>query len=349
MSGFSVPESAQRVGQNASPSPRHALLVNPLLHGPEYGMLRDLESAIVGSTRAIQVPLPFAALERGQRSPLGTRWAWRRRLAKRERLEINADVLWVVCMGPENHLLDLIDLRLPKGAKKILYLFDTLPNQLESIRYACKDIEWDLLVTAFPDAVEWLSRWTGLRWHWVAQGVLPERFPAAPVNQRLIGFCSYGRRVESVHRQVNDWAIARNVAYDFQTSAKVRADVPCDDLYRQYAWHLGHSLFSICWPVETTHPTRAGFLKPLTCRWFEAAMAGAVIVGSEPDLPQFREFFPAGLVHPLAASGQIAPALDALWSDRARLSAAAADFRASFASRWSWYTRVAEIKALLAA
>ena len=51
----------------------------------------------------------------------------------------------------------------------------------------------------------------------------------------------------------------------------------------QWTGSLGPSAtqrwFTFGWPVEFTHPDRVKTFSPITCRWFEAAASGAVVVG----------------------------------------------------------------------
>lgn len=334
--------------RSSVPGGRHALLVHPDLHGAEYGMLRDFEQAIVAATGAQVVSFPAEARAAAARFPIGTRKAPLRRFMRRTRMRIDADTVWVICMGPENHLLDLVSLELPPGARTVLYLFDTLPHQGEALRHVVSTSDIDLLITTFPDAVPWLNRITGRSWHVVLQGASAKRFNAPGLGQRSIAISSYGRRIEAFHHALRDWSVRHGRYYDFQTSAGVRADVPCDDLYRQYAWHVGHSVFSVCWPVEATNPARAGNLSPITCRWFEAAMAGAAIVGRAPTLDAFFEVFPRELVTPVPDGIDVDSFLDEIWDRRQFMHERAMDWRGTLAERWSWDSRVAEILQLLA-
>jgi hypothetical protein len=334
--------------RSSVPGGRHALLVHPDLHGPEYGMLRDFEQAIVAATGAQMVSFPAEARDAAARLPLGTRKAPLRRFIRRTRMRIDADTVWVVCMGAENNLLDLVALELPRGARKLVYIFDTLPHQDKSTQQLVLTSDVDLLITSFPDAVPRLNRITGRSWQVVLQGASAKRFEAVELAKRGIAFSSYGRRLDAFHHALRDWSVRHGRYYDFQTSTGVRADVPCDDLYRQYAWHVGHSVFSVCWSVESTNPIRAGNLSPITCRWFEAAMAGAAIIGRAPTLDAFFEVFPRELVTPVPDGVDVDAFLDEIWDRRQLMHERAMDWRGTLADRWSWDARVDEILRLLA-
>ena len=118
-------------------------------------------------------------------------------------------------------------------------------------------------------------------------------------------------------------------------------------LYKQYAWHVRHSHFTVCWPVEITHPSRAGSMSPITCRWFESAAAGSTMLGAPPKDPMFTRLFGADAVIPLdpapRSAGELRETLDVLYRDRDAHLARALDRRAEHAEAWTWETRVREI------
>jgi hypothetical protein len=308
-------------------------------------MLRDFEHEICRVTGAQKFILP----EVNTSFQIGTRYQNLRKLVPRENLEVPGEVIWCVLMGPENCKLDLLKMRTRPGAIKILYLFDSFEHQLPAINYMLSRTEWDVLITSFEEAVPLLEESTSRKWHAVYQGVKEERFTPAPPEQRIIGICSYGRRIQRLHEVLLKFCKESNIYYDFTSWQSVRKDIDADDLYRQYAWHLTHSVFSINLPVEISHPERAGKLHPVTCRWFEAAAAGTIILGMPPRSPTFLEMFPAGMVNTVDLSGSerdIVLQLRAAWEKRSELLQFAQTIRGSMIHNWSWESRIHQIQQL---
>ncbi len=332
-------------------APRHVLLTVGDSHGHEYGALRDLEDEIVRVTGAEIVEAPRWPAPRGLRDRLahGTRWApLRRFVPRRGGFEVAADVLWLVLMGPESSWLDLYRAWDRRVGFRIVYVFDTFAAQLPSLRRLCAAARWDLAVTSFAGAAPMLERETGRAWKSVPQGVKLDRF--APTDARAIAISSYGRRVPRVHEALADFARGRALHYDFSTAGALARDVSVRDAYAQYAWRLRSSAFTVSWPVELTHPRRAGDLSPITCRWFEAAAAGTPILGRAPRDPLFADLFGDDAVIPLEpsprSSADTLEAIAAAWSRRDDHLRAAAARRATRAPRWSWESRVHEILTL---
>ena len=132
--------------------------------------------------------------------------------------------------------------------------------------------------------------------------------------------------------------------YDYTTTAAVQPDLDPRDHYAQYAWHLGHSIFNFCWPMELTHPGRANAHSPITCRWFEAAASGNVILGQAPLEPGFAKLFGDDAVIDIdQANGDLPSLCESLWKKRDRYLQRALERRAELSSNWSWETRIGEI------
>jgi hypothetical protein len=336
-----------------SPPLRHVLLSVTNSHGFEYGPLRDLEDEIVRITGAAVVPLPAYAPPGFVAAHLshGTRWAPLRRLApRRADFAVDADVVWLVLMGPESSSLDLFRGWDRRVGKRIVYVFDTFASQRESLRRLAAAAPWDLAVTTFHGAVPMLERETGRAWAAVPQGVKLDRFPPAPAAERLIAMSSFGRGVPAVHEAADRFCDQEGLHHEASIAATVKPGISPRYLYKQYAFHLCHSFFTFSWPVELTHPSRAGALSPVTCRWFEAAAAATTMLGRPPSDPIFTELFGEGAVVPFdpapRAPGEAREALASLWSRREALLEAAVARRAALSPRWTWEARVREMMSL---
>ena len=334
-------------------APRHVLLTVPDCSGFQYGMLRDFEDEIVRLTGAAVVPIPKWGAPAFLRERLahGTRLApLRRFVPPRAGFQVDADVLWLVLMGPESSWLDLYRAWDARVGYRVLYVYDTFAEQLPALRRLVGAARWDLLITSFHSAVPMLERETGRRWHAVAQGVKADRFAPVPAAARGIALSSYGRRVEAVHRTLEHFCEGAGLHYDATVAATLDPRVSPRYLYRQYAWHLRHSVFTVAWPVELTHPARAGGLSPVTCRWFEAAAGATTMIGRAPRDPIFTELFGPDAVLPLdpapRSPDDTRDAIAALWADRDVHLRRAEALRAERLARWTWEARVREILAL---
>jgi hypothetical protein len=333
----------------------HVLLKNPALEGWEYGMLRSFEAAIVRQLEATCIDIFDNTGTRwvdARLSP-GTRWDKLRRFVPKRPLKLpeDAETVWLVLMGPENYSLDLFSDWQNSGAKRILYLFDTLPAQIPRLQRLVRKGEWDICVTSFNDAVPLLETATGRRWFHVDQGIPSDLFVPPLPGERVIHFSAYGRRNQSIHNATLEFCRQRDLYYDFTTHDRSQPTASSLQLYRQYAWHLSHSQFTFSWPLEMTNPARACGLSPITCRWFEAAAAGTVIVGKPPKNPHFAEVFGNDVVVQLdveATTESILKRLDEIWENRLEHFKRAEQRRAKLNGSIDWSARVDAILSLSA-
>lgn len=328
---------------------RHLLLFDSSLNGYEYGMQRALEAEILLQTEGTGFDLAQTSLSDpwDTRFGHGTRYETFRPWLPKKCLKLPpSDVLWLVLMAPENYRLDLFHGWEQAARYKIVYLFDTLPHQYRLLTRLFSNSVWDCCITSFNDAVPVLERMTGRRWHHVNQAVPLELFKQATLQEKIIHFSAYGRRHPAIHQAILQFCQKRGLYYDFTPHAFARPAVSPDLLYRQYAWHLSHSLFTVSWPVELTNPARAGDLRPITCRWFEAAAAGAAVLGQTPVNPHFRELFGDDFVTPIAPDTGIEATLnqlESIWRQRAELSARALALRQKLGTHLDWSARVKQM------
>lgn len=326
----------------------HAVLINSELRGLEYGMLRDFEDEISCVTGADKVTMPRRNLPKFivHRLRHGTRYGGLRQLIPKVDYELKADILWVILMGPENYTLDLFKGWDRNIGIKILYLFDTFESHIPSIRRILQSAQWDFTITSFQGAVPFLEENTQRKWYVVPQGVKLDRFQPVPDEERIISFCAYGRRLEKVHQSIKHYCEIKQKYYDYTTSASVQMQLDPREYYRQYAWHLTHSFFTFCWPVELTNPDRVLTFSPITCRWFEAASSSTVIVGKQPLEPSFNKIFGSNLVIEIDykdSHENLSLFWEYIWKYRHNYLHSALERRAKISQNWSWNNRVREI------
>jgi len=331
---------------------QHVLIKDRDLNGWEYGMLRSFEKAIIKETNANRVEIPDYAYDKNVRKYFGhgmKRGQYRRYFPKHD-FEIETDVAWYILMGPENYRLDLYK-NWDKGCKKkILYLYDTLPSQYPLIKRLFSNNNWDILITSFNDAVADLESITGRKWHCIEQAADADLFKPVPFTERVIHFSSYGRRHTALHDALIEFCAVNKLYYDFTTHDGRHPTADSTELYKQYGWHLAHSLFTFSWPVELTNPQRAGHLKPVTCRWFEGVAAGTIIAGQPPANAAFNKYFGNDMVVKIefnSTKKEYLKNLDVLFNKREEYHNAAISRSNSLAPFISWNERVKRILELL--
>lgn len=311
-------------------------------------MLRSFENAIVEETGAFfdEIPdYPYAkkyidhfsnGMHRGKYRKFFPKQSW----------EPRGDVAWYILMGPENYKLDLYKAWDTKLKTKVLYIYDTFPAQYPLIKKLFSNGTWDILITSFNDAVDDLQRITGRRWNCVEQAADKYIFSGTSLDEKIIDFSSYGRRYPVLHEVVKEFCEKKGLYYDYTTHDGRHPVADSLELYKQYSWHLNHSLFTFSWPVELTNPTRAGHLHPITCRWFEAMAAGAIILGKKPANDQFEYWLDDDLVIDLdltATKPDLLYKLDELWHNREQLYEHAQKRRIIKENKIFWNERVKSI------
>jgi hypothetical protein len=330
---------------------KHVVLRNPFLKGWEYGMLRELENAIIQNTNAEVINLPDYGKEKLlEKTQHGMRLSSLRKLIPKKELKIEADVVWCILMGPENMMLDLF-----KGWQKIkhriVYFFDTLPAQYPLIKSLFSSDEFNIKITSFNDAKADLEKLTSKKWHVIEQAATEGLFNTVPFENKMIHFSSYGRKWPALHEALLEFCQNKNLYYDFTTHDARHPTAEPELLYRQYAWHLSHSLFTFSWPVELTNPSRAGHLHPITCRWFEAACSGTVLIGKKPANEKFDVYlFSEAVVEmdPSEKKEGMLSKLEKIWGMRKQLYDQANELQKKHHPKLIWKDRVQRMLKLIA-
>jgi hypothetical protein len=330
----------------------HIVLTDPTLNGFEYGVLQDFKEEIIRITSGHPVVMPRRKFPKliEDRIGHGTRYSRLRELIPKVECNLNADVLWVILMGPENFSLDLFKNWDRHVGIKILYIFDTFEAQLPSIRRVLQSAKWDLAITSFHGAIPFLEEQTQCEWYAVAQGVKLDRFSPVSIDEKLISFSAYGRRLDKVHHSIKDYCLQTGRYYDYTITTNVQPKLDPLESYRHYAWHLAHSFFTFSWPVELTNPKRVLTYSPITCRWFEAAASGTIILGQAPNDPEFEKIFGSDLVVPIDytnSQDKLSLIWDELWENRHYYFHSAWKAREILAKNWSWESRVREILGII--
>lgn len=331
---------------------KHVLLKNSRLKGWEYGMLRALEDEIILQTKASVIEVPDYGMDRiTSKFGHSMRWSAARKLLPKKTFPVEADVLWYILMGPENYELDLFKDWNITAKHRIVYIFDTLESQFGLVKKLFSDNLFNIRITSFNDAVSHLERLTAKKWYTIEQAVPTSLFRLLPPEEKLITFSAYGRRHPVFHNILSEFCESNQLYYDFTTHSGAHPAAPENQLYRQYAWHITHSIFTVSWPIELTNSQRAGCLHPVTCRWFEAAASGTVILGRKPGNLQFDQVLTPGLIteiNPLEKKTKLWRQLDNIFANRYELMNKSAAIAEANFNRWSWTNRVLRMLQLIA-
>jgi len=334
------------------PDKKHVLLRNQWVNGWEFGIVRAFEDTIASITGAAIVNYPDRPIPQSVMKHIGhgMNRDWLRTFLPRTNFPIDADVLWIILMGPENLELDLYTGWQQNAKKKVVYLCDTLPMQMENIKKLFSNNNFDICITAFEEAVPILENATNRKWYGLVQAAPKDLFVSAAYEERVIHFSNYGRRFPLFHEALINFCAKKKLYYDYTTHDGKHPAVPAEELYKQYAWHVSHSLFNVSWPVEMTSPDRAGYLRPITPRWFEAGLAGCIVIGKGPDNPKFTSELCENMVEeidPYTNIENIYSQLDSLWNRREDLFKKSQLIREANLERWNWEARVKYILTLL--
>jgi len=326
---------------------KHALLYQDDLEGWQYGMHKAFEEEIVRQTNAEIITVPHHEFEKSHpRIEHGRRLGFMRKYLPKMTMNVDADVAWHILMAPGDYNLDLVKKWYGNVKHRIVYVYDTLQPIEQALIDAFSDDTFTIHITSFNDAVPWMEKITGKKWYSIEQAVPVDFFECPPIEQRLIPFASYGRRLGSFHEALLEFTNANKLYYDFSTHNGTVKNKFDPAIYKHYGWHVSHSMFNVCWPVEVTDPRRAGDLNPITCRWFEVAAAGTPIIGKKPNNDQFDKYLHPDLIielDPFKKKAELMRDLDKIWQNREEHVKLARQIRDENIDRWTWKDRVERI------
>jgi len=330
---------------------KHALLYQDWLIGWQYGAHKALEDEIVKQTNAEIITVPEHNFEKkNRRIEHGRRLGFLREYLPKMNMEVNADVAWHILMAPGDYNLDLVKNWYKNVKYRIVYVFDTLQPIEKALVDAFSDDTFNIHITSFSEAVPYMERITGKKWYAIEQAAPEDFFECLPTDQRVIPFGSYGRKFPSFHETLLEFTRENKLYYDFSTYNGTLVTKFDPYMYKHYAWHVSHSMFNVCWPVELTDPKRAGTLNPITCRWFEVAAAGTCIIGKKPANQYFDTILHPDLLvelDPFKKRNELIRDLEKLWQNRESHLKLSQQLRNENIHRWTWKNRVERMLQLI--
>ncbi len=327
---------------------KHLIIVDSVLKGREYGSLNSFHSAILKVTMAETIVLP--ELSTWEKLLIqASRWRFLRKFIRKRNIGIcdpsKYDVLWYVLMGPENYRLDMF-YGYEKIPTKIIYFFDTLPHQFNLIRLLDLNVKFRYKITSFKDAVFPLEKLTKYNWHYFAQASNQPK-SIISLQNKTIAFCSYGRSNEKINNAIKEFCHRNSLHFDHTHETQGELLSSNLELYDNYLWHTSQCVFNICFAVEFTHPERAGFLSPVTCRWFEAILSRNIVLGVTPKSAEFDSLFPSNFVQFIDINSSheiIYDKIRELWERRADIyDSIYKNKKEEYFEKFTWEFRVNEI------
>ena len=323
---------------------KHTLLYQDWLEGWQYGVHKALEDEIVRQTNAEIVIVPENQFEKKyKRMEHGRPFDFFRKYVKKAELAVDADVAWHVLMSPGDYNLDLFKKWYANVKYRVVYVFDTFENLEKPLIHAFKDDTFNIHITSFNDSVPYLEKITGKKWYSIEMAAPDSFFTDPPPNERLIPFASFGRRLPNFHEALKEFITTNNLYYEFSMFDGTVVTKFDPYMYVNYAWHVSHSIFNVCWPVEVTSPNRAGSFSPITPRWYEVASAGTCIIGRKPKNDFFNEYLHPDLVidiDPTKSKSELIRDIEKVWQNRETHLNRSRQLRAENIHRWTWKNRV---------
>lgn len=328
---------------------------------PQYefeDVVLDVEDAVLLSPPA-RSSSPVRALTHGAANRA-------RRAARRPRRGVmrppddvaGSDLLFAVFAAP-HEIAELRVLRphLARFGARIAYLVEMWTDQVAASADYIRELRtFDHVFVFNPAVIDDVRRIAAVPSSYLPYGVDSARFaPRVPGPERTVDVTSYGRRDPAgTHKHLVRALAEGRLTYSFDTT---RGPFAVQD-YREHrlalASLLQRSRYSTVHKISRANgPGGAvGADEMLTTRYFEVAATGAVMLGTAPDLPQYREAFdwPDALITIPDPAPDIEEIIEALDREpdrllRARTANVANSLRRhDWAYRWQEVLRVAGLE-----
>jgi hypothetical protein len=268
--------------------------------------------------------------------------------------KLNGSVLTTV-LNPDE--LDLWRFARARG-KTILYAIDVWEADVERVYRACSGA--DLLLLAYGDSVDLLRARVGS-----CDSPKVELFPNY-VDHKYYDFVELprshdliqvGRKDPVLHEWASRYAAERDRSYIYEKRSAKGIwyfdgrpwDLPTAQLsYRALMRVLASSSIALVSPPDRSDSKRTGRVSPLTHRYLEAAMCGAVPVGFPPRGSEYAGQFPSNFTSVASGYESFERLCDLLLSDSDMRRALVLSNRAYVAASHSSIARAGQLRQLLA-
>lgn len=264
----------------------------------------------------------------------------------------DAELFFAVFAAPhEIGVLPSVRRQVERSAVKVAYVIELWTPQLPAVRDYLRQLRgFDHIFLFNRDAIPAVEEITGVPCSYLPTAVDAARFaPAVPAPERTIDVTSYGRRLPVTHDALRREMAAGRLHYHYDT-VRGAFDVSDHVEHRDVlAATLQRSRYAVVYKNndEPERVRRTGGEESLTNRYFEVLAAGAVMLGSAPDVPDFAACFdwPDAVVPIPAPAPGIAEVIAGLDADPQRTAAARLAGITGSLRRHDWAHRWQEVLA----
>lgn len=270
--------------------------------------------------------------------------------APRTEVEGDFDLTFYACQFPhEIREINCVPGWRKRTRKACIFLLETWSRDVEKLHQHYRHLDmFDHVFVFNAGSVPLIQRHTRTPVTYLPTAVDTLLLPASryTVSQRCVDYVCIGRRLNRVHGRMLELCGRDNRFYVFDLWRGMKAK-DWDAVRLQNADLAARARHYVVWkPVKGTG---AAAETTLTTRYFEGASSGAVMIGSTPDIPEFKGLFssPEAIVNMPTDPDRTADFLEQLEADADRYAAIARANRLDVLSRHDWAHRWAEMLAVL--
>lgn len=258
----------------------------------------------------------------------------------------DADLFFAVFAAPhEIGMLPAVRRQLERSTVKVAFIVELWQPQLPSAADYLRQLRgFDHVFLFNRWAMDDVAALTGAQVSYLATAVDAERFaPPVPAPARVIDVTSYGRRLPGTHEALRRAAAQDGLYYHYDT-VRGAFDVADHVEHREaLAATLRRSRYAVVYRNndEPERLERTGGEESLTNRYFEVLAAGATMLGSAAQTPDFEACFdwPDAIWSISAPEPRVAELISELDADPARLDRARRTGVAQSLRRHDWAHR----------
>lgn len=258
----------------------------------------------------------------------------------------DAELFFAVFAAPhEIGMLPLVRPQLARSAVKVAFVVELWQPQVPAVADYLRQLRgFDHVFMFNRWAMDDVAALTGAPVSYLATAVDADRFaPPSPAPARVIDVMSYGRRLPATHGGLRQ-AMARGDLYYHYDTVRGAFDVVDHVEHREVlAATLQRSRYSVVYRNndEPERLERTGGEESLTNRYFEVLAAGATMLGTPAQTPDFEACFdwPDAIVPIAAPEPRVADVVAELDADPERLERARRTAVAQSLRRHDWAHR----------
>jgi hypothetical protein len=268
-------------------------------------------------------------------------------------VEKNYDVFVFICMNPWD-LLYLNSLKNweQRSKVKICYMVELYSGRIGELAFFLKRLSsFDHVMLSFEGSVPALQSLIGKPVHHVPLGADALRFTPFPQPpERVIDFYSMGKRSDAIHRVLIDIAARESAFYVYDTIPGALIQPSDHRQHRDLFANLARrSKFFMAYPAKYEEERMTRGQSEVGARFFEAAAAGAVMLGRAPTAPSFvRDFWwPDAVVDAGTSEAQLFSSIAKFKADPGLMKATSLRNTVEALRRFDWAYRWKEMLRLI--